>query len=338
MSRSRLNAGEELKQGEHLSLSDPKLFLYMQEDGNLVLYTSVEKIPKNAIWASHTVQAVIPELPALILKLVAVPGKAPFRLAMQKDNNLVIYDVNNKPLWSSGTNGKGNGEGYFEIRKDGKLVVCDRDNKTLWESAKEMQVAKLHVGLELLGTGNYGNQGIDKNPFAFAYYLDNEACHAELYAEVGGKVYRYQVKANGVDSPMIVEKRVALDKLPSGTVWIGSYRSDQPLDDLDQLSDSWRDQHDRYHFYGPNCRTYVEDVSNHLPSRQWPPDDKHYGSFLPYFQNKRNLRPRHAEEFYNNNKTKIDFSRAGYVAFSFTAVGRAIFGLRLVIKFLDLVN
>jgi len=33
-------------------------------------------------------------------------GVAPFRLIMQDDGNLVLYDSRNTPTWATGTNGK----------------------------------------------------------------------------------------------------------------------------------------------------------------------------------------------------------------------------------------
>jgi len=62
----------------------------MQGDGNFVLYkwTDGEQAP---IWASNTCGT----------------GEGPFRLNMQGDGNLVVYDSNNAPTWASNTCGTG---------------------------------------------------------------------------------------------------------------------------------------------------------------------------------------------------------------------------------------
>jgi hypothetical protein len=55
--------------------------LFMQNDGNLVLYDRVEK----PIWASNTPNK----------------GQSPYRLEVQDDNKLVLYDQNNKIIWTA---------------------------------------------------------------------------------------------------------------------------------------------------------------------------------------------------------------------------------------------
>ena len=55
------------------------------------------------------------------------------KLAMQKDGNLVIYDLYRRPLWSSGTDG--NPAAYLALQDDGKLVIYSQDNRPLWDAA-----------------------------------------------------------------------------------------------------------------------------------------------------------------------------------------------------------
>ena len=43
---------------------------------------------------------------SVLYGLRMVSGQAPYRLVMQDDGNLVIYDGQDVPLWSSGTCGK----------------------------------------------------------------------------------------------------------------------------------------------------------------------------------------------------------------------------------------
>ena len=58
-----------------------------------------------------------------------------YRLEMQADGNLVIYDNNNTAIWSSGTAGAGFGTPYKTImQNDGNLVLYDKNDNALWSS------------------------------------------------------------------------------------------------------------------------------------------------------------------------------------------------------------
>jgi len=68
----------------------PGGFVIMQTDGNLVLYAGTG--PTNnqgAFWSSQT-------------NGKGTPGK--YRLVMQNDRNIVVYDMNNQAIWASNTN------------------------------------------------------------------------------------------------------------------------------------------------------------------------------------------------------------------------------------------
>lgn len=80
-----------LKMGEFLKAEKKELYLYMQEDANLCLYPNKEK--NFPLWTSGTY----------------LKGSPPHVLVMQDDGNLVIYDSNKKPTWSTNTHGKGKG-------------------------------------------------------------------------------------------------------------------------------------------------------------------------------------------------------------------------------------
>jgi hypothetical protein len=72
------------------------------------------------------------------------------RLTMQNDGNLVIYDENNHPLWSSGTGGRG----YMALfQSDGNFVVYTRDNQPVW-GAQPGTVGNSGATLVLQGDGN----------------------------------------------------------------------------------------------------------------------------------------------------------------------------------------
>ena len=69
-----------IENGQMLRSSNGKFTLCMQEDGNLVVYRD-----SSPIWASRTHNK----------------GCKPFRLEMQKDNNLCIYDGTGERTWAA---------------------------------------------------------------------------------------------------------------------------------------------------------------------------------------------------------------------------------------------
>ena len=86
----RMNPNQRLDKGQKIEVAG-KGYLFMQPDGNLVLYDAANQ-PK---WATGT------------------SGKAASHVIMQPDGNLVIYNKKN-PRWASNTQNVGAG-GYFEI-------------------------------------------------------------------------------------------------------------------------------------------------------------------------------------------------------------------------------
>lgn len=87
----RMNAKQRLDKGQKIQVAG-KGYLFMQPDGNLVLYDAANQ-PR---WATGT------------------NGRAVTHVIMQPDGNLVIYR-NKTPLWASDTWNVGAGGGYFEI-------------------------------------------------------------------------------------------------------------------------------------------------------------------------------------------------------------------------------
>jgi hypothetical protein len=61
-------------------------------------------------------------------------GKAPYRLAMQTDGNLVIYDSVNSPVWNTNTFNQGTGPYSLIMQDDCNLVIYDTTNAALWSS------------------------------------------------------------------------------------------------------------------------------------------------------------------------------------------------------------
>jgi hypothetical protein len=94
--------------GQAVRSVDRKYNLYLQGDGNLVLYS-----PTRAIWASNTV------------------GSKATKLVMQGDGNLVLYTDQGRAVWNSGTAGRGSSN--LNIQPDGNMVVYSSSGAT-WAS------------------------------------------------------------------------------------------------------------------------------------------------------------------------------------------------------------
>ncbi|KAL3040675.1 hypothetical protein OYC64_011643 [Pagothenia borchgrevinki] len=77
MSRNFLSGNDELRKGDSLVSNNGGFKAVFQDDGNFVVY--------GPVWASDTV------------------GSSPFRLCMQDDCNLVMYDEGGKAMWHTNT-------------------------------------------------------------------------------------------------------------------------------------------------------------------------------------------------------------------------------------------
>lgn len=83
----------------------------LHSDGNLVVQTS-----GRPAWATNTQNR----------------GEGPYRLDMQEDGNLVIYDVRNQAVWASASNGRGRGPFCATMQDDGNFVIYDNDKRPIW--------------------------------------------------------------------------------------------------------------------------------------------------------------------------------------------------------------
>lgn len=104
--------------------------LELQSDGNLVLYTAANA----ALWNSqtrygHTALRAPTELRAGS-SITSPNGK--YRLIMQGDGNLVLYDASNRALWHTGTDGSG--ANRLAVQGDGNLVLYTASNGVSWQS------------------------------------------------------------------------------------------------------------------------------------------------------------------------------------------------------------
>lgn len=98
--------------GSSVESKNGKYQVYFQEDGNLVVYRLTDR-PKKTLWASNTV--------------ISDVGKFSF----QDDGNLVIYNRNDKAVWATGTNGRGD---YMLLQNDGNLVIYNQAGVAIWAS------------------------------------------------------------------------------------------------------------------------------------------------------------------------------------------------------------
>ena len=83
---SMLFVGQQLNQNQYISSPSGRYRLYMQNDGNLVLY-EVFKGNLYPAWASNTA------------------GSGAVRAVMQSDGNFVLYTANNRAVWATNTAG-----------------------------------------------------------------------------------------------------------------------------------------------------------------------------------------------------------------------------------------
>ncbi len=110
MTSSYLQPGQSLPPGHSLSSPNGLYSLWMQTDGNVVLYNGQNDNPAQARWATHT-----------------GPGQfTPSELIMQGDGNLVLYDTSNQARWASGTSRQIGA--FLEVQNDGNVVIYTADS------------------------------------------------------------------------------------------------------------------------------------------------------------------------------------------------------------------
>ena len=107
--RSKLIPGASLLAGQSLNSVNGTYKLTYQTDGNLVVYKD-----GTALWASNT------------------SGKAPGRVCMQIDGNLVMYGQDGSPQWATATNSAANAYGELVMQTDGNLVIYNPNGAAVW--------------------------------------------------------------------------------------------------------------------------------------------------------------------------------------------------------------
>jgi hypothetical protein len=116
---SELAAGQSLRAGEKLTSPNGRFMLFMQTDGNLVLYDESITVA-NAYWATGT--------------WAMDPAYRPNRADMQNDGHLVLYNDANVPAWGSGVWGAQYAGSRLVLQDDGNLVIYQPNNNPIWAS------------------------------------------------------------------------------------------------------------------------------------------------------------------------------------------------------------
>ena len=112
----KLAVGDVMESGQEMISENGEYVVKVQSDGNLVLYKG-----SDVLWASGT----------------HGDGREPYKMTMQSDNHLVLFDADSKVIWAPDVYiGKDEHQwkegGYAVLQDDGNLVVYDGDNKAMW--------------------------------------------------------------------------------------------------------------------------------------------------------------------------------------------------------------
>jgi hypothetical protein len=111
-------------------------WLNLQPDGNLVIYSKTN----SPLWSTDAIDNPVNTsyVNTTMPDGYLFPGQSlytanrTYRLAMQTDGNLVLYDQNMKPLWDTGTSGIP--VAYVSLQGDGNLVLYSQSGRPVWNS------------------------------------------------------------------------------------------------------------------------------------------------------------------------------------------------------------
>lgn len=114
---------------------NPNASLALQTDGNLVIYS----VQGTALWSSGTVSRpdYLSRVAFTLKSSELLPGQSlltpsgKYRMVLQPDGNLVIYSPT-KPLWASGTAGQS--VKLLAMQSDGNLVIYNPSGSAIWSS------------------------------------------------------------------------------------------------------------------------------------------------------------------------------------------------------------
>ncbi|CAF1046512.1 unnamed protein product [Didymodactylos carnosus] len=99
-----LRAGDDLQQDQFLASNNGAYYAVLQGDGDFVVYVS-----------NH-------------------PFVGPYRLFVQTDGNIVLYDTYNRVVWNSQTGMKGTKPHFLAMQDDGNLVLYDSNGQPTWST------------------------------------------------------------------------------------------------------------------------------------------------------------------------------------------------------------
>jgi hypothetical protein len=109
-----------LHENERLVSKNGKYFAELKTDGNFILYLLKEeptgKETELQIWETKT----------------HGKGHGPYKLVMQQDGDLVLYDGKDTKNWESHTSGKGTKPYRLVMQDDGNLVIYSHDGAAIW--------------------------------------------------------------------------------------------------------------------------------------------------------------------------------------------------------------
>jgi hypothetical protein len=183
-------------------------------------------------------------------------GTAPYKFVMQEDGNLVIYDVDGSSTWNSGTAGRGTGPYKLVMGNDRNLVVYDSTDTALWSSGttvRDFSIRGYNTNADEDGGGN-------------VVYLDrqhvncgNDAITRFQLTRAGANTINYRVHCmEGVDSGKSNWKYTTADEDGGGDV---RYLDRHKVDCGDKaISDFWlKNQGDGTMKYAFKCSDLVHD-------------------------------------------------------------------------------
>nr|BAD90686.1 skin mucus lectin [Lophiomus setigerus] len=109
MSRNYMSKNDELRAGDYLMSNNGEWKAVFQDNGNFVIYGWTPT------WASNTCE---------------VGG---YRLCLQQDCNLVMYDMGGKAVWHTNSSKSAPNMCRLQLTDKGSLVVY-REGESIWKS------------------------------------------------------------------------------------------------------------------------------------------------------------------------------------------------------------
>lgn len=92
------------------------VYAIFQKDGNFVIYNG-----PNALWSSGT------------------HGKNGVKLMLRRYGNLVLFDADDKPIWSSKSSEKGKQPYQLVMQDDQNLVLYGKGGVPIWASNTQLK-------------------------------------------------------------------------------------------------------------------------------------------------------------------------------------------------------